>query len=563
MKNLAPVSCSWRPGNMRRVVLCFAPMRPDVPLAIALLTAALPACQREDSKKSSQGTSARVATRSVEGAPKLELFVMSQCPYGVEVVDAAAAAHTMLGGAVNIDIGFIGDGEPGNLQSMHGPSEVTGNLAQVCAIDIAPDRYLDLMTCQNENMREVATNWRDCAKKAGIDADDLASCVEGDRGQELLAAEFDLAKERGADGSPTIFLDGEPYQGGRKPRDFMKAVCAATKGDKPEACKNIPEPPRVTATFLSDKRCKECDLTGVEPKLKSMLGGLVATHVDYGTDEGKALYKKLVAAGGSKTLPVILIGAEVEKDTEGYPGLERFIRPAGEFRELMLGGEFDPTAEICDNAVDDDGNGKSDCGDPGCGATLGCRQAKPGVLDLFVMSQCPYGAKAMIAAHEFVEHMGDDVKLNVHFIGDEQGGKLVSMHGQPEVDEDIRERCAIEKYGSKNQFMKYLSCRSKDYKNDEWKPCAIESGMKPEVIQACFDGEGKALLGKSFAFAKELKFGASPTFLVNNKREFNAIAAADIQRQFCQDNPGAAKCKDLIPAAAGDPSGQAAGGQCN
>src|SRR5688500_7635512 len=148
----------------------------------------------------------------------------------------------------------------------------------------------------------------------------------------------------------------------------------------------------------------------------------------------------------------------------------------------MLGGAFDPTAEICDNSIDDDGNGKSDCGDPGCGATLGCRPARPGVLDLFVMSQCPYGAKAMIAANEFVDHMGKDVTLNVHFIGDERDGKLASMHGQPEVDEDIRERCAIEKYGKNHQFMDYLACRSLDYKNEEWQPCAEKSGMKPEVI---------------------------------------------------------------------------------
>ncbi len=537
-------------------------MRPAVAASVLLLVPALlPGCQREGKDAAKKGPA--TATRDVKGAPKLELYVMSQCPYGTEVVDAVAAAHEQLGGAVNLDIQFIGDGEAGNLTSMHGPPEVMGDLAQVCAIDIAPDRYLQMMTCQNENMRQVHTNWKECAEKAGIDVGALSSCVEGDQGQELLAASFDRAKQKGADGSPTIFLDGEPYMGGRKPRDFMRAVCSATKGDKPAACNNIPEPPRVTATFLSDKRCKECDIRGVEGKLKSMLGGLVVTHVDYGSDEGKALYKQLVAAGGSKHLPTILLGAEVEKDTEGYPGLKRYIKPAGDFRELMLGGEFDPTAEICDNTIDDDGNGKSDCGDPGCGATLGCRQAKPGVLDLFVMSQCPYGAKAMIAANEFVDHMGGDVTLNVHFIGDERDGKLTSMHGQPEVDEDVRERCAIEKYGKKHQFLKYLACRSKDYKNGEWKPCAQEAGMKPEVIQACFDGEGKALLAKSFAFAKELKFGASPTFLVNNKREFNAIAAADIQKQFCQDNPDKAGCRNAIQAAAGDPAADAPAGQCN
>ena len=109
------------------MVLCFEPMRPAVVAsALFLVPIAVSACQREDKgdadKKKGSGTATK--TRSVEGAPKLELYVMSQCPYGTEVVDAVAAAHEQLAGAVNLDIQFIGDGQAGNLQSMHGPNEV-------------------------------------------------------------------------------------------------------------------------------------------------------------------------------------------------------------------------------------------------------------------------------------------------------------------------------------------------------------------------------------------------------------------------------------------------------
>jgi hypothetical protein len=350
--------------------------------------------------------------------------------------------------------------------------------------------------------------------------------------------------------------------------DFLKALCAAQPKDKPQACATIPEAPPTTAIFLSDKRCKECDIAQLEPRLKSELGGLTVKHVDYMSDEGKALYKTLTAASPEfKTLPAVLFEAGVEKDTDGYAVIQPYLRKVGEYQELKMGGSFDPTAEICDNTGDDDGDGLADCLDDGCKQSMNCRETKPKQLDLFVMSQCPYGAKALIAMQDVVDHFGNEMTLNVHFIGDLQGDTLTSMHGQPEVDEDVRERCAIEKYSKNHQYMKYLSCRSKDYRNTTWQPCAKEAGMDEKVIQACFDGEGKALLKDSFAFAKSLNIGASPTFLANNKREFNAIDPSGIYAQFCQDNKDLAKCKETLKVTAPPPGSAAAAptpaGQCN
>jgi hypothetical protein len=535
---------------------------------VVLLCLSASSCQREEGGKQAASTAkdGNESAVAASGAPKLELFVMSQCPYGVQVVNAAAEAKKQLGSAMDLQIQFIGDGAPGSFNSLHGPNEVKGDLVQVCAFKHAPTRALGMITCQNKNPKEVAENWRDCAKQVGIDAGELEKCANGDEGGKLLAASFAEAKKRGASGSPTMFIAGQPYEGGRKPRDFVKATCGATKGAKPEACAKIPEPPKVSAVFLSDKRCEECDITRLEPRLRSELGGLTVKHVDYGTDEGKALYKKLVAADASfKTLPAVLLGPEVKNDKDGYATLEHYMRPIGDYLELRLGGQWDPTAEICGNTTDDDGDGKADCKDDGCASFLGCRPSKNKKLDLFVMSQCPYGAKAMIAAKEFSDHFKGDVALDVHFIGNVQGDQLSSLHGPAEVDEDVRERCAIEHYSKDNQFLRYLACRSRDYKNAEWKPCAEEAGMDAAVIQKCFDGNGKQLVTQSFAFAESLKIGASPTFIVNNKRDFNAITASQIQQEYCKDNPSLAACKDTIaePAA---PAGQAqapAGAQCN
>ena len=537
-----------------------------VPLA---LTAA---CSKEGEEGAgAKGTKASTATalKGADGSPTLELFVMSQCPYGTQAVNAVADVKKKLGTAFSLDIQFIGDGTAGSLQSMHGEDEVKGDLVQVCALAQAPDKALDFMVCQNKNARQVATNWKDCAGEVGIDADQLGACMNGERGQELLAASFAVARKRGADASPTMFLDGKPYEGGRRPRDMVRAICRASKkGSAPAACKDIPTPTRVSAIFLSDTRCAECRITQYEAQLKGVLEGLEVTHVDYNTEAGKALYKELVAAGGGfKNLPAILLGPEVEKDSEGYPELERYLRPVGEYRELAIPerGSFDPTAEMCANGgVDDDGNGKADCADAACKSDLSCRPKRPKQLDLFVMSMCPYGAKAMIASKELVDHFGNDVGLNVYFIGDSADGELKSMHGQAEVDEDIRERCAIARYKQPKKYMGYLACRSKDYKNPEWQACATEAGLDPAVIQSCFEGEGKQLLADSFAVSEKMKIASSPTFIVNNTRSFNAIAVGPLARQFCQDNPKLAACKTEIVSAEPEPApNQGQGAQCN
>lgn len=489
-------------------------------------------------------------------AAKLEMFVMSQCPYGVQVENAVTPVKKQLGDRLDVVIHYIGEGEKDNLQSMHGASEVKGNIVQLCANKLAPAKTLDFIACQNENMRAVDTNWKDCAKKVGVNEEKLAACADGDEGKTLLAASFAEATKRGAKGSPTMFLNGQPYQGGRKSRDFLKAACDTFGDDKPEPCKNIPVPPAVNAVFFSDARCAKCDLRNLEPRLKSELGGLQVKYVDYMSDEGKKLYADLQKAQPDfKFLPIVLLDKSVEKDQDGHAALKNYLKPLGEWQALAVAGQFDPTAEICDNKTDDDGDGKADCADDGCAQAMACRSARPKTLEMFVMSQCPYGAKAMIAANDVAQHFGKDIAVEVHFIGNGSETSLSSMHGQSEVDEDIRQLCAATHYKKDHQFLKYLACRSKDYRNAEWKPCAKEAGMDEAVIQKCFDGEGKKLLAEDFKVAQALKIGASPTFIANGTRTFNAIEAGALQKQYCQDNADLAGCKTDVkvadPAAAG------------
>lgn len=483
-----------------------------------------------------------------------EFFVMSKCPFGVQVEDAFGPVKEKLGDAVELKINYIGDGGVDALSSMHGPTEVTGNIAQLCAAQQDAAKALPFILCQNKDMKTVDTSWTECGASNGLDVAALTTCVNGDEGKKLLAASFEVAKARGAKGSPTIFLNGESYQGGRKTRDFMTAACNSFGADAPQACADIPKPVAINAIFFSDERCgADCDLHKIEPKLKSAFAGLVVKYVDYGTDEGKALYAELQAAEPAfKMLPEILFVDDPKLDADAYADVQRYLKPLGKYQELRLGGTFDPKAEICDNTTDDNADGAADCADVTCKEKMICREAKPKQLDLFVMSQCPYGAKALIAANDALQTFGSDMDLTVHFIGTEEGGQLSSMHGPAEVEEDLHEICVQAHYPKPAQFMKYMACISKDYAKVDWKSCAKEANVDPKVIETCSKGdEGKKLLGASFALAASLDITGSPTFLVNNKRTFNAVTAPDLQRQFCQDNPGLTGCSSVVQT---DPS---------
>ena len=70
--------------------------------------------------------------------------------------------------------------------------------------------------------------------------------------------------------------------------------------------------------------------------------------------------------------------------------------------------------------------------------------------------------------------------------------------------------------------------------------------MDEKVIAKCVETEGKDLLKKSFEFATNLQIGASPTFLSNNRREFNAVDAATLQKEYCSDNPELVGCSKPI-----------------
>ena len=136
----------------------------------------------------------------------------------------------------------------------------------------------------------------------------------------------------------------------------------------------------LSALLLNDKRCKECNIPELVPQLKSVFPGLEVKELDYSSEEGMAVYEE----AGLRALPAVLF-TEAIKNAGNYNQIEMYLEPKGDYLSLKLGADFDPESEICDNGIDDTGNGKTDCDDESCMGKFACNK------DVLVECAEPYG----------------------------------------------------------------------------------------------------------------------------------------------------------------------------
>ncbi len=157
---------------------------------------------------------------------KVEFYVMSQCPYGVQVEEAIKPVLDQIGPYVDFHLDFIAnDLGNGNFRSLHGQAEVEGNIVQLCAFKHNPDLAMEMVSCMNQNSRGIPSNWEKCASDKGLDVESIRTCYEGGEGAGLLSSSVVRSQSVGAQGSPTMFINGKPYSGERSAYAFKQAIC--------------------------------------------------------------------------------------------------------------------------------------------------------------------------------------------------------------------------------------------------------------------------------------------------------------------------------------------------
>ena len=153
--------------------------------------------------------------KKVEGAPTLQAFVMTHCPYGTQMEKGVIPAMKLLAGKANFEIRFVS-------YTMHGAKEDTETKRQLC-IREETDKFWTYLECFLEDESYASK----CMDDAGIDSANIDECMSS-RAEDYWAADKELNTQYGVQGSPTTILNGEDTQiYPRSPEDVKKAVCAA------------------------------------------------------------------------------------------------------------------------------------------------------------------------------------------------------------------------------------------------------------------------------------------------------------------------------------------------
>ena len=150
------------------------------------------------------------------------------------------------------------------------------------------------------------------------------------------------------------------------------------------------------------------------------------------------------------------------------------------------------------------------------------RVGKP-TLELFVMSYCPFGVQAEEKIIPIVKEFGNEIDFKLQFIAQEKEASsaqditpFTSLHGYPEVAENIRQLLIAQKYP--DLYLDYILCRGKKL-DKSWENCAEKLGIDVAKIQELFDSpEAEQLFRENIKRAVELGVRASPTIFVDNHK---------------------------------------------
>jgi len=146
--------------------------------------------------------------------PKVELFVMTHCPYGTQAEKGLIPVLKTLGDKIDSSIRFVH-------YFMHGDKEEQETKRQVCIREEQGEKYLDYLACFLEDGDSDR-----CQATVGVDKKKLNSCV-ANKADEYYETDSVLSEGYGVRGSPTLIINGQIVSSGRSPAAYLDTICSA------------------------------------------------------------------------------------------------------------------------------------------------------------------------------------------------------------------------------------------------------------------------------------------------------------------------------------------------
>ncbi len=178
--------------------------------------------------------------------PTVELFVMSYCPFGLQMEKAMLPVIDLLGDSINFSVHYViydrgqecMEVNGTRYCSLHGNYELEEDIRQYCVGKIYGQdvlhKYLRdfAFNCSYENQ----TCWESVAANLSLDRSAIESCVqEESQTGEFLSSEVSLNQKYGVTGSPTLVINGKVVRASRSPEAVKSLICSAFT-NPPEEC---------------------------------------------------------------------------------------------------------------------------------------------------------------------------------------------------------------------------------------------------------------------------------------------------------------------------------------
>lgn len=158
--------------------------------------------------------------------PTVDLFVMSYCPYGLQMERGALPAVEALGNKIKFNLKFVD-------YTLHGQKEVDENVNQYCVQKVAPTKLSKYLQCFWKDSVLAGTDAAatSCMKTTGINATQVATCVTETKKQfnpteKAMGLNKDEAVQFEVQGSPTLVINGTKVSSGRDSASVLKAICS-------------------------------------------------------------------------------------------------------------------------------------------------------------------------------------------------------------------------------------------------------------------------------------------------------------------------------------------------
>ncbi len=186
---------------------------------------------------------AKTEVSNKQERPYVELFVMSHCPYGVQMEKALLPVISLLDDYLDFELKF-------NSYIMHEKKEIDEQLNQYCIQKESPEKLIDYLNCFNK-----ASESDSCLTEVGLNKNQISTCADNtdkeykitenynDQSTWLMETYpiFTIYQEDndryGVEGSPTLVINGELVESERTSQALLNLVCSSFT-EQPEECQN-------------------------------------------------------------------------------------------------------------------------------------------------------------------------------------------------------------------------------------------------------------------------------------------------------------------------------------